>query len=135
MTITNSSWSDVTIESPFDSATHHLTPFPTDPQEVAKLHELRSVLQNSGCESYQQNLRWCNDLQLVRFLIARKYDVKQSYDLLMTALEWRSTRRPDQVEQTDGWAERMGIESATGNFSFLHRKKVSLSLVVNQILV
>lgn len=58
-------------------------------------------------------------MQLARFLIARKYDVKQAYDLLMTALEWRSTRRPDQVEQTDGWAERMGIESATGNFSIL----------------
>lgn len=116
MTVTNSSLGDATIVSPYDSATHHLTPYPTDPQEVAKLHELRSILQNSGCESYQQNLLWCNDLQLARFLIARKYDVKNAYDLLMIALEWRSTRRPDEVEQTDGWAERMGVESATGHF-------------------
>ena len=107
-------------ESPFDTAIHHMTAYPTDPKEIEKLHELRKLLESSSCGSYQHSLKWCNDLQLVRFLIARKYDIKLSYDLLLTALKWRCERRPDEVEQCVGWAERFSREAETGDY--LRRK-------------
>lgn len=101
-------------ESPFDTTIHHMTAYPSDPKEIEKVLELRKLLESSNCQSYQQNLKWCNELQLVRFLIARKYDVKQAYDLLMSALKWRCERRPDEVEQCVGWSERFSKESETG---------------------
>ena len=104
------------LESPFDFSVHHMTALPSNPKELEKLMEFRKQLESSTCQSYQQNLKWCNDLQLVRFLIARKYDVKQSYDLLMSALKWRSERRPDEVEHCAGWSERFGKEAETGKY-------------------
>lgn len=101
--------------SPFDTAVHHITPYPTSPEQLAKLLEFRSILQNSGSELYLKNLKWCTDIQLVRFLIARKYVLKDSYELIMVAFEWRSTRKPHEVEQNDGWAEKMGREAETGS--------------------
>lgn len=101
-------------ESPFDTTIHHMTAYPSDPKEIEKLLELRKLLESSSCPSYQENLKWCNELQLVRFLIARKYDVKQAYDLLMSALKWRCERRPDEVEQYVGWSERFSKEAETG---------------------
>ena len=100
--------------SPFDNDIHHLTPYPTNPDHLAKLLEFRSILQNSGSDLYMQNLKWCTDLQLVRFLIARKYVIKDAYDLMVTAFTWRSSRPTNDVEQTDGWADKMGNEASTG---------------------
>ena len=101
--------------SPFDTAVHHITPYPTSPEQLAKLLEFRSILQNSGSELYLKNLKWCTDIQLVRFLIARKYVLKDSYELIMIAFEWRSTIKPHEVEKNDGWADRMGREAETGS--------------------
>ena len=114
MSESTSSCNENLSESPFDKAIHHMTAYPTDPKEIEKISELRTLLEKSTCGSYQENLRWCNELQLVRFLIARKYDVKQAYDLLMTALKWRSERKPDEVEQCIGWADRFSKEAETG---------------------
>ena len=102
--------------SPFDNDIHHLTPYPTNPDHLAKLLEFRSILQNSGSDLYMQNLKWCTDLQLVRFLIARKYVIKDAYDLMVTAFTWRSSRPTNDVEQTDGWADKMGNEASTGEY-------------------
>lgn len=102
------------IQSTFDHAIHHLTPYPTDPKDIKTLQEFRDVLQNSGSDLYLENVKWCTDLQLVRFLVARKYNIQQAHEMIMIALEWRSLRQPDQVEQSDGWAERIETEIITG---------------------
>ena len=114
MTISASKGNQMQIESPYDVDIHHLSPHPKDASEVRKLSELRSTLQNSGNELYHRNLKWCCDQQLIRFLIARKFDIKQAYELIMSALEWRCQRKPDEVEQSDGWSDRMSKESETG---------------------
>ena len=115
-----------TIElSPFDPTIHHLTPYPTDAENLAKLLEFRSILQNSGNDLYTQNIKWCTDVQLVRFLIARKYVIKDAHDLIMIAFEWRILRRPDEVEQTDGWSEQMSIESETGTYKSSYIRPIS----------
>jgi hypothetical protein len=102
------------MQSTFDHAIHHLTPYPTNPKDIKTLQEFRDILQNSGSDLYLENVKWCTDLQLVRFLVARKYDIQKAHEMIMIALEWRSSRRPDQVEQSDGWALRIETEIITG---------------------
>lgn len=85
-----------------------------DEDEINKLHEFRDLLMNTEGELYERNLRFCSDMQLVRFLVARKYDLKQAHDLFKTAFDWREVRKPELLEACPGWYEAMEIESQTG---------------------
>jgi hypothetical protein len=94
-----------------DKTIHVLSTIPPpDSLDGEKIKELRQLLiQNEIIEA--QGLP---EDQLVRYLIARNYDVKKSYDLFMVAFNWRQLRKPDELEMIDGWGNRMGHESETG---------------------
>jgi hypothetical protein len=103
-----------TVKVPFDAGIHILTPSPSSSEEFEKLSEFRNMLMNHSGNFYHKNLKACTDTQLVRFLVARKYNVNLAFDLFMVACDWRATRKPDEIEATDGWGDRMGLEAATG---------------------
>jgi len=96
-----------------DKSIHVLSTIPPpDSLNGEKIKELRQLLiQNEIIEEKSEGLP---DKQLVRYLIARNYDVKKSYDLFMVAFNWRQLRKPDELEMIDGWGNRMGRESETG---------------------
>jgi hypothetical protein len=97
-----------------DKAIHVLSPIPdSDSIEGGKVDELRQLLiQNEIVPEGSE--RGPSHPQLVRYLIARNYDVKKAYDLYMVAFNWRELRKPDELEMVDGWGDRMGHESETG---------------------
>ena len=99
--------------SSFDIAIHYKTPEP-DAAQLKRIEELRTILKNAGAEVFIQNSSWCTDDQLNRFLVAKNNSIRDAYDLAIAALEWRNKRKPDDIEKTDGWADRMSKEMETG---------------------
>jgi hypothetical protein len=100
------------VAPPFDADTHIRSPDMT-PEQLAKVQELRSMLEHHHL--YVAYRRWCTDSQLQRFLIARLWNLKPAHDLVILALTWRSTRIPvGGVESLPNWEETMKNETDTG---------------------
>ena len=72
----------------------HIKSTKIDELTIAKIAELRHVLCDE--ELYIEYKSWVTDEMLQRFLIARKYVVKDSHDLLISALKWRMNRIPSK---------------------------------------
>jgi hypothetical protein len=97
---------------PFDSDTHIRSADMTL-EQLSKVAELRAMLDNHHL--YTAYRAWCTDSQLQRFLIARLWNTRPAYDLVISALTWRSTRIPTGgVESLCNWEESMKTESDTG---------------------
>ena len=104
-------------EYPFDKNIHILTYQPTDEQSL-KILELRKQLENN-CDIYNKYFdikEWCDDYCLLRFLIARSYDINKSYEMINGAIKWRIERKPHHIEvvKDSFWKERMHHENKTG---------------------
>jgi hypothetical protein len=98
-------------EYPFDPAVHIKTPEPT-PEEKEKIKELRSLLEDFP--PYHNHIEWADDIQLQRFLIARNYRMKDSLELIKSALKWRDFRKPAEIESHPNFPDNMRRESETG---------------------
>ena len=104
------------IYPPFDVSVHLNSPPPEKPNAVV---ELRSALYSSAVytaivSTYPEACAWCTDQQLTRFLIARSFNVAAALKLLLSALEWRSRRKPELVERMPGFEQTFGKQGATG---------------------
>lgn len=98
-------------QPPFDVDISLRCPEPTDEQRL-KIAELRKAIETD--ELYPNHLDWADDQQLLRFLIARNFNVQQSTELIQGALKWREKRQPSKIDQVEGWDVKMGQESETG---------------------
>ena len=80
-------------------------------EKIRRLRKLLAVDRN-----YNQQKDWCTDKTLLRFLVARQFDMKSTAEKLTSALEWRSSRIPlnGGFESLPGWQEKMSAESETG---------------------
>ena len=94
---------------PHEPSIHQLTPNPNSDQLVL-VEQLKEMIITSGhCTS------WVDDVTIMRFLIARNFDVKKSYDLLITALKWRKLRSVDSIlDDRAKWEPHMAAEVETG---------------------
>jgi hypothetical protein len=101
-------------QPPFDCAVHlNSSGIELDSVKLEVLHELRLKLDDVHLALEYKD--WLTDGTLKRFLIARQFNVKASFDLLVSALEWRKTRVPvNGIESLPGWEEKMSKESETG---------------------
>jgi hypothetical protein len=98
-------------EYPFDPAVHIKTPMPS-PEQKQLVVELRGLLQDFP--PYHNHLSWADDVQLLRFLIARNFKIKDSLELIKSALKWRDLRKPAEIELGPYWPANMSRESETG---------------------
>jgi hypothetical protein len=101
----------------FDRNIHLLTYEPNDEQRNS-IVELKLKLE-SECEIYKNSSHlqeWCNEKCLLRFLIARNYDISKSYEMITGAMKWRLDRKPQDiiVESNADWEKKMYLEAKTG---------------------
>lgn len=106
---------------PFDLDIHYLSPQPKSDKHKEILEQFREHLRNNFSDLFHEFQEWLTDYQLIRFLIARNYDIKKSCDMITGAMRWRQSRKPHLVEQLDGvgstnehWTVKFAKESATG---------------------
>ena len=115
-------------DPPFDKTIHLLSPL-IDDNSSAKIKELREML--LPLKLYHDYRNWCTDQQLQRFLIARQYEVKSSYDLMVAALNWRNCRVPPQgIESLPNWETKMSHESETGKIYVPGKDKYGRPVIV-----
>jgi len=86
-----------------------------------KFKQLKQILLEHHSDLSKEFESWLTDQQLVRFLIARNYDVIKTTDLLDEAMKWRKFRKPHQLESMDEigstrehWSIKFKKECATG---------------------
>ena len=89
------------------------------PDTIETIIELRNALHASPAfqaivNNYPEAIAWCTDMQLTRFLIARGFKVAPALKLLLSALEWRSRRKPELVERQPGFEDAFSKQGATG---------------------
>lgn len=76
-----------------------------DAQVEAKIGQLRSALGSlSGC-----SLKFCTDACLMRYLVARNWNVNQAHKMLVETLRWRLEFKPEEIR----WHE-VAREAETG---------------------
>jgi hypothetical protein len=84
-----------------------------DSKQLLILEELKCLLEQDEIYTMlPENHLFCSNLQLIRFLIARNWNIKPTFDLLIGAIKWRNSRNVDKIEV--GWEEKMSKESETG---------------------
>ncbi len=96
---------------PFDGAIHLKCLEPT-PAQTLTINEFRVALQDFPL--YHKHMDWADDAQLLRFLIARNFNLPASLELIKGAMKWRDHRKPSEIEQSHHWPDRMAKESETG---------------------
>lgn len=96
---------------PFPSDVHMLTPNPTE-EQTEKINKLREIVAKNA--NYAEHEAWVTNQTLQRFLIARNYDIDAAAKLMATALEWRTKRKPQLMDQKEGWNAYFSRESETG---------------------
>lgn len=96
----------------FDKDIHILTPFPSEEQEEI-FEEMKKRVH--ALPIYQNHVSWAHDRQLVRFLVARNYNLDASMKLITEALEWREKRKPHEIlANHDEWNDKLSKECETG---------------------
>ena len=104
----------MTDEPPFPKDVHICTPPPSNEEEKGALTQLREQLETSNNPAYLYAKSWCSDAQLVRFLVARQWDVEKAFALTLSACEWRQNRKPSEIESQPNWQETLSKEAETG---------------------
>lgn len=100
-----------------------------------KIHQLKRLL-STGCAEYKEQYhlqKFCTNMVCHHFLIARKYSVEKSYKLLVTALEWRHKRNPNQWFRSDTPKEEMAAhekEARTGKIQLCGRDRFDREVIV-----
>ena len=118
---------------PFDKNIHILTYAPNNEQSL-KILELRKLLEND-CDIYNKHTdikEWCDDLCLLRFLIARNFDLIKSFEMIHGAIKWRIERKPHHIEvdKDDNWKEKMLNENKTGKIYVAGQDKWGRPIVI-----
>lgn len=103
---------------PFPHDVHVKTLEPSTVEQRSALKALRSQLELSKNEYYYYAKTWCDDEQLIRFLVARNYNVEKAFTLTLAASEWRFKRKPSEIEQQAGWEAMISKEAETGKIYF-----------------
>mmetsp|Transcript_15037 Transcript_15037/g.25074 ORF Transcript_15037/g.25074 Transcript_15037/m.25074 type:complete len:303 (+) Transcript_15037:243-1151(+) len=105
----------VTFPFPFVSDVHLLTPRISN-EHKEQYDEIVSKLRNEHKDLCDFHAEWLFDdeHQIYRFMIARNFHTQQVIALLVEALNWRSKRRPSDIENQPNWSEIMSTESETG---------------------
>lgn len=100
---------------PFNPDVHLVCPEPTLEQQLA-IERFRQRLETDATSDdlYQKHQDWADDKQLLRFLIARNFNEKASFDMILEAFKWREKRQPHKIEQQENWETKMSHESETG---------------------
>jgi len=102
---------------PFDKSIHLLTYEPNNEQSIL-INELKIKLQEESSlyKSSSHLQEWCTDNCILRFLIARNYDILKSYDMINGAMKWRSERKPHEIdiEKHEKWDKTIRNEGKTG---------------------
>jgi len=99
----------MSFKASHDPAIHQLTPH-SDAEQSVLVGQLKNMINASG-----QSTCWVNDTTFMRFLIARNFDLKKSYELLLTALKWRKLRNVDTIlDNKAQWEPQMAAEAETG---------------------
>ena len=99
----------MSFKASHDPAIHQLTPH-SDAEQSVLVGQLKDMINASG-----QSTCWVNDTTFMRFLIARNFDLKKSYELLLTALKWRKLRNVDTIlDNKAQWEPQMAAEAETG---------------------
>jgi hypothetical protein len=107
------------VPAPFDASVHICSPS-VDADAVAKLRDFlasdpaASKAYKSALEKYPNANKWCSDAQLNRFLIARKFHIKDTASLLLGALEWRAMRQPESIETRKDFSLSFRQQASTG---------------------
>jgi hypothetical protein len=109
--------SDTNEIIPFDKSIHLLTYEPNNDQSIL-INELKIKLQEESTlyKSSNHLQEWCTENCILRFLIARNYDITKSYDMINGAMRWRMDRKPHEIdiEMYENWEKTMRNEGKTG---------------------
>ena len=77
-----------------------------DTSSSTQISILREKLVALDNDVYDKQKSWCDDAQIGRFLIARRFDLNATYEMIITALKWRVARIPsDEIQQSPAWFE------------------------------
>eukprot|EP01035_Chromulina_nebulosa_P023500 gene23500-30467_t len=101
------------MDQKIDKFTHLSSPLFSE-TNIEQVNSVRRLLLEKYSDLYQNYENWLSNEQILRFLIARNYDVDGSVNLLVTALKWRQIRKPDQLQYMVDWDVKMSKESETG---------------------
>ena len=107
-----------TVQTPsFDKSIHILTHEPNNDQKIL-INELKIKLQEESSlyKSSNHLQEWCTDHCILRFLIARNYDISKTFEMLSGAMKWRMDRKPYDIdiEKNDKWEKTIKNEGKTG---------------------
>ncbi len=91
-----------TSHLPSDDPEIHLYLQEISSSEQNLLDELRAQLESS-CPLSCNHRDFLDDRQLLRFLIARKFDFNTTIDMIQGALEWRETRKVEELATPQGF--------------------------------
>jgi len=67
--------------------------------QMAALEEMRSKAKEHTVD--EKEMKWCNDMCLLRYLRARDYNVTKSEKMLKATLEWKRELHPDEIKIED----------------------------------
>jgi hypothetical protein len=112
---------------PFDCDLH-INAAVINEESSAHIAALRAMLAEN--ELYLKHRSWANDAELLRFLIARNFNRKASYDMIMSALAWRDMRKPEEIMLAPNWKESLGKELETGKMYINGNDKWGRSILV-----
>lgn len=100
---------------PFDPIVHLRYEYENiDDAERLKIKEVLDIINAKYDELYSEHIEWLTDEQIIRFLVARNFVVKNAVEMIVEALRWRSWRKPSEIMNAANWNERMSKESETG---------------------
>jgi hypothetical protein len=92
--------------------TVHLKCRDPDDDAMQKIAELRQLISSNPL--YIRYMKFCSDKQLMLFLTAKSFNMKEAKKLVEEALKWRASRDVENIENTPGWQEKFSKESETG---------------------
>lgn len=109
------------MERPFDAGIHIKSPYPDTDDRIKILKSFRQNLSEYHPDLCAEFALWLTEEQLIRFLIARNYDLAKSVSLIVEAMNWRRMRKPHLLESMKGvgstdehWSVKFSKECETG---------------------
>lgn len=112
---------------PFDAKVH-LCAAEINAEERVSVDSLRLRLKE--IPNFENHSAWADDTQLFRFLVARNFDVQKSFDLITTAIKWRELRKPNEIERSAYWPDKISKENETGKIYCPGHDKWGRSILV-----